>query len=145
MYKNPGASENAIVESQINEDEENSSKIATASFNKQRATLLILERNIDLASVFAHDYSYGSLLFDMKDSANVIEETVQKYALKNGKTESLGRNDPIWQMYKSYHVGRAVKGVESEIGVFQKEQAQFIKISKKQNMSEEDMLTLVRK
>jgi hypothetical protein len=48
-------------------------------------------------------------------------------------------------MYKSYHVGRAVKGVESEIGVFQKEQAQFIKISKKQNMSEEDMLTLVRK
>ncbi len=81
----------------------------------------------------------------MKDSANVIEETVQKYALKNGKNESLGRNDPIWQMYKSYHVGRAVKGVESEIGVFQKEQAQFIKISKKQNMSEEDMLTLVRK
>ena len=34
---------------------------------------------------------------------------------------------------------------KSEIGVFQKEQAQFIKISKKQNMSEEDMLTLVRK
>jgi hypothetical protein len=77
-----------------------------------------VERNIDLASAFAHDYSYGSLLFDQKDSANLIEEIVQKNAIKNGKNESLCRNDQIWQLYKSYHVGRAVKGVESEIVSF---------------------------
>ena len=73
LYKMPGASENAIVESQINADEEVSSVVAAASFNKQRATLLIVERSIDLASIFAHDYCYGSLLFDQKDAANLIE------------------------------------------------------------------------
>lgn len=59
----------------------------------------------------------------MENSANLVEDTCQKFDLKNGKNESLGKNDSIWQMYKSYHVGRAVKGVEQEISVFQKEQA----------------------
>ena len=45
-------------------------------FNKQRATMLIVERNIDLASIFAHDYTYGSMIYDLKDSSNVIEEIV---------------------------------------------------------------------
>ena len=43
-------------------------------FNKQRAAMLIFKRNIDLASIFSHDYTDRTMNYALKDSWNVIEE-----------------------------------------------------------------------
>lgn len=39
----------------------------SAPFNTQRSTLLIVDRSVDFASPFAHEYSYGHMLFEVPD------------------------------------------------------------------------------
>lgn len=75
------------------------------AFNVQRATLLILDRSIDYASAFCHDYSYGHMLYELHQPEQQIEEAIEKFALKIGKNESLTRNDELWQTYKTYTCG----------------------------------------
>lgn len=43
---------------------------SSAYNHHQRATLLIVDRSIDYASAFAHDYSYGHMLYEIEGAKN---------------------------------------------------------------------------
>ena len=64
---------------------------------------------------------------------------------KTFRSEQLTKNDPVWQRIKTYPCGLASKCLEDDVRVFIKEQDQYTKLAKKQNLTEAEMLAVTRK
>ncbi|CBZ51900.1 hypothetical protein NCLIV_016920 [Neospora caninum Liverpool] len=108
------------------------------------ATLLIVDRSIDLATLFVHEYTYQALVYDLlniatsaptkphanteEDEDTIREDTFQYEIVSNlGKHEMkravLGEQDELWVRFRHQHIQAVNQEVQEEIKRFIKENA----------------------
>ncbi|CDJ52937.1 syntaxin binding protein, putative [Eimeria brunetti] len=105
------------------------------------ATLLILDRSVDLAPLFIHEYTYQALAYDVLDlpvcchippkkgsqDTPAVMEDVYEYDVTNNmglverKKAILGEQDEVWVRYRHQHVQEVNQSVQEEVQLFLKE------------------------
>ncbi|CDI79534.1 syntaxin binding protein, putative [Eimeria praecox] len=126
-------------------------------------TLLILDRSVDLAPLFIHEYTYQALAYDVlglpvccpkppkKESldAPVIMEDVYEYDVTNNmglverKKAILGEQDEVWVRYRHQHVQEVNQSVQEEVQLFLKENS-TAKVQQNMATTSEDTLRAIR-
>ncbi|CAI2361486.1 unnamed protein product [Moneuplotes crassus] len=93
----------------------------TQTFQKQKGTLLILDRSFDLTSPLLHDYSYECLVYENVTSPEGADRigTEEQKCSKSGRTEKiLSEQDHVWSQYKSEHFASAMISINEEVDAF---------------------------
>ena len=83
------------------------------SMRNPRATLLVLDRNIDLNAPMLHDFSYQSLVFDLLDT-----DTQCTVHLSEKEKVRLDEADELWQRMKGMHLAEVLNNIKEEVAVF---------------------------
>ncbi|KAL8446836.1 hypothetical protein Emag_004597 [Eimeria magna] len=126
------------------------------------ATLLILDRSVDLAPLFVHEYTYQALAYDILDlpvccdsdgkksgdGSTVIEDVYEYEVTSNmGVTETkkaiLGEQDEVWVRYRHQHIQEVNQSVQEEVQLFIKENS-TAKVQQNIATSSEDTLRAIR-
>jgi syntaxin-binding protein 1 len=89
-------------------------------YQKERSTMLILDRTIDISSLLIHDVYYQAMLAD-------LAHLIQGKLTQNTTLLSLDETDPFWLKTKTLHIGNVVDFVTTSLSKFTKENkaAQF--------------------
>ncbi|PFH36353.1 Sec1 family protein [Besnoitia besnoiti] len=124
-------------------------KIRSAEYkttDSVNSTILILDRSIDLATLFVHEYTYQAVVYDLLNIATSVplkplatdqqedeelvlkEDTFQYEIVSNlGKREKkravLGEQDELWVAFRHKHIQIVNQEVQEEIQKFIKENA----------------------
>ncbi|KAL8274679.1 hypothetical protein Esti_001394 [Eimeria stiedai] len=127
------------------------------------ATLLILDRSVDLAPLFVHEYTYQALAYDILDlpvccstdgkksgdGSSVIEDV---YEYHTGASRMsfcylgqaiLGEQDEVWIRYRHQHIQEVNQSVQEEVQLFIKENS-TAKVQQNIATSSEDTLRAIR-
>lgn len=95
------------------------SDVQSGNFNFQRPLLIILDRNIDMATPLHHTWSYQALAHDVLDlSLNrvVIEDkTVTSGTRSKNKTYELDAKDKFWTTYKGSPFPTVAEAIQEEL------------------------------
>ncbi|CDJ29183.1 syntaxin binding protein, putative [Eimeria mitis] len=126
-------------------------------------TLLILDRSVDLAPLFIHEYTYQALAYDVLDlpvccneppkkssrDTPVVMEDVYEYDVTNNmglverKKAILGEQDEVWVRYRHQHVQEVNQSVQEEVQLFLKENS-TAKVQQNMATTSEDTLRAIR-
>ncbi|CEP61443.1 syntaxin-binding protein LALA0_S03e02982g [Lachancea lanzarotensis] len=108
---------------------------ASVSHSLERFVLVILDRNIDLASMFAHSWIYQSLVFDVfKLARNTITiPTETKEGQEKEKKMDLDPKDFFWSANAHLPFPDAVENVEAALAAYK---AEAEEITRKSGVSE---------
>jgi syntaxin-binding protein 1 len=82
------------------------------SKDRERGTILILDRSFDLTSPLMHEYSYQALVYDLLP----VENNVLKYKSETGKGSVekealLGEQDEVWVELRNSHISQVVETI----------------------------------
>ncbi|KAL8425067.1 hypothetical protein Efla_001456 [Eimeria flavescens] len=131
--------------------------------DQQGATLLILDRSVDLAPLFVHEYTYQqALAYDILDlpvccsgddtnsgDGSAVIEDLYEYQVTNnlGVTETkkaiLGEQDEVWVRYRHQHIQEVNQSVQEEVQLFIKENS-TAKMQQNMATTSEDTLKAIR-
>ncbi|XP_026189916.1 syntaxin-binding protein 1 [Cyclospora cayetanensis] len=134
-----------------------------ASSDSQGGTLLILDRSVDLAPLFIHEYTYQALAYDVLEipvccppqtktkNSEVSQpmEDVYNYEVTNNmgiqekKQTILGEQDEVWVRCRHQHIQEVNQSVQEEVMLFLKENS-TVKVQQNQATSTEDTLKAIR-
>ncbi|CDJ42050.1 syntaxin binding protein, putative [Eimeria tenella] len=125
--------------------------------------LLILDRSVDLAPLFVHEYTYQALAYDVlelpvcclnsskashSDTPEVLED-VFEYDVTNNmgvverKKAILGEQDEVWVRYRHQHIQDVNQSVQEEIQLFLKENS-TARMQQNMATTSEDTLKAIR-
>jgi syntaxin-binding protein 1 len=103
-----------------------------------RATLLILDRSVDVLAPLVHEFTYQAMVYDLLD---VDAQDHYKYnALTTGgenKTKEilLGETDPLWPTIRHLHIADTINWILEGFNDFVKEN-KAAKFSKKEKVND---------
>ncbi|KAL8433228.1 hypothetical protein ACSSS7_004013 [Eimeria intestinalis] len=137
-------------------------KIADDASDPVGGTLLILDRSVDVAPLFVHEYTYQALAYDIldlpvccstdgkksSDGSTLIEDVYEYEVTSNmGVTETkkaiLGEQDEVWVRYRHQHIQEVNESVQEEVQLFIKENS-TAKVQQNIATTSEDTLQAIR-
>nr|CAB3265891.1 sec1 family domain-containing protein 1 [Phallusia mammillata] len=111
----------------------------------QRPLLLILDRNVDLATPLHHTWTYQSLVHDVMDfnlnSVTIVEESgaaSTSQSRKKTQVFSLGQNDKFWQQYKGNPFPEVAQAVQEEIEEYKGHEEEVQRLKSAMGLSDTD-------
>ena len=88
----------------------------------QRPLLIILDRNVDLATIFHHTWTYQALahdVFDLSLKRLVVEESTGKPPAGGARSKTrvceLDSSDRFWSQHKGSPFPRVAEAIEEEL------------------------------
>lgn len=104
----------------------------SGNFNFQRPLLIILDRNIDMATPLHHTWTYQALAHDLLDLALnrvVIEEkTAKGGARAKSKTCELDTKDKFWTSYKGAPFPTVAEAIQEELEQYKSSEEEVKKL-----------------
>eukprot|EP01069_Polyplicarium_translucidae_P009053 Polyplicarium_translucidae@DN3284_c0_g2_i2.p1 len=128
-----------------------------------RTTLVIIDRSIDCAPLFLHEYTYQAVAYDLLgiscastleeveaqqgDDAHADDTYQYEFTSNQGKLERkvalLNESDEVWLRYRHRHITAVNKGVTDEIRKFAKDNA-AAQLNRKKVLSSEETVKAIR-
>lgn len=80
--------------------------------NNDRATLLIVDRSIDVLSPLLHEFSYQAMATDLIGLNN------GKYKDEKLEEQHLDDNDQVWELTKTWHIAKVLEYIPEQMRQF---------------------------
>eukprot|EP01006_Ploeotia_vitrea_P012475 TRINITY_DN33038_c0_g1_i1.p1 TRINITY_DN33038_c0_g1~~TRINITY_DN33038_c0_g1_i1.p1 ORF type:complete len:608 (+),score=59.93 TRINITY_DN33038_c0_g1_i1:17-1840(+) len=90
----------------------------------QRATLLILDRTVDVMAPLLHEFTYQAMVYDLCEGTGRLVGNRYKYTAETSsgkpvdKEAILDENDPLWCEYRHGHIADVSKEVSTNFNNF---------------------------
>ncbi|XP_033752731.1 sec1 family domain-containing protein 1-like [Pecten maximus] len=123
-----------------------SDSIQTGQFSFQRPLLVLLDRNIDLATMLHHTWTYQALthdVFNLQLNRVEVEETVEAKspggaAMKKKKSYDLNPTDRFWQAQKGSPFPMVAEAVQEELDSYRAQEEEVKKLKAVMGLEGED-------
>jgi len=106
----------------------------------QRPLLLLIDRNVDLATPLHHTWNYQSLVHDVLDfslnTVTVLEDSPAKP--KKPQVFNLGQTDKFWQLYKGNPFPEVAQAVQQEIEEYKAHEGEVQRLKAAMGLSDSD-------
>lgn len=108
------------------------SDVQSGNFNFQRPLLIILDRNLDMATPLHHTWSYQALSHDVLDltlNRVVIEEKTSTGGVRSkNKTYELDASDKFWTTYKGSPFPTVAEAIQEELEEYRSSEEEVKKL-----------------
>eukprot|EP01100_Stratorugosa_tubuloviscum_P000291 TRINITY_DN1061_c0_g1_i3.p1 TRINITY_DN1061_c0_g1~~TRINITY_DN1061_c0_g1_i3.p1 ORF type:complete len:677 (+),score=240.28 TRINITY_DN1061_c0_g1_i3:50-2080(+) len=109
----------------------------------EKQTVLIVDRNFDLGTLFAHDPSYESLIFDNKIFCPISRQPLKLELMPDDKPTFLKDEvDPLWKRYRHLPINQMIKLIGGDLTHWEKANEHIIKYENgevKENLSTKEL------
>lgn len=111
--------------------------------DRERATLIIMDRSTDPVSPLLHEYTYQAMVHDLLPIDN--DRYMSEYKTKSGEVTTkdvlLNETDPQWQILRHKHIADSAPYLDQKLKALQADNAAAVKISnnQKEKMSADEL------